>query len=185
MPSQQPNQPQLVMFFTQFDALPEIKLPEGYSLWTLQERDEDEWMEALNATGQLGKWGPEQIRKWLDGERHAVKEGTFLIIFDGKPVATACTVPPRSTEPRTEIGWVSVSPEHQGKSLGYLVTLAVLHYIKQTGATEAVLHTDDWRLPAIKSYLNLGFEPDINHDSYPVRWNAVYETLGLGRRLQQ
>ncbi len=41
------------------------------------------------------------------------------------------------------------------------------------------LCTDDWRLPAVKTYLNLGFEPEIIHESHPARWKAVFETLGV------
>ena len=136
-------------------------------------------MEALNATGQLGEWDREKIREWLEGERHAIKEGTFFITFEGKPVATACTIPPPSTEGRSELGWVSVSPDHQSKGLGYQVCLAVLHFAKKMASPETFLNTDDWRLPAVKTYLNLGFEPEMTHESHPKRWQAVYERFGV------
>jgi len=165
------------MRFNRFDSLPEVKLPEGYSLCTLQERDEHDWMETLNATGQLGEWDLKKIGEWLEGERHVTKEGTFFITFEGKPVATACTVPPTPTEERSELGWISVSPDHQGKGLGYQVCLAVLHFAKKMGYPETFLNTDDWRLPALKTYLNLGFEPEMTHQSHPERWKAAYEKV--------
>ena len=178
MQSQEPKLPQLDMRFYKFDSLPELVLPQGYSLSTLQERSADDWIEALNATGQLGEWDREKANGWLEGERQVLKEGTFIIISGDKPVATACTIPPSPTQERPEFGWVSASPGHQGKRLGYQVSLAVLLFMKKMGYKETFLHTDDWRLPAIKTYLNLDFEPEITHDSHPERWKVVYEKLG-------
>lgn len=161
------------------DALPPVKLPPGYTLCTLLELDESYWIEALNATGQLGEWDRDKTRKELEGERHVIKEGTFIITFADRPAATTCTVDPVPDAVRLELGWVSVSPDHQGKGLGYQVCLAVMRYTYKRGYSEIYLNTDDWRLPAIKTYLNLGFEPEIIHESHPARWKTVYETLGV------
>jgi len=177
MQPQQPKLPQLKMRFNKFDSLPEVKLPEGYSLRTFQAGDEDNWVEVLNATGQLGEWNREKVKGWLEGERRIIEEGTFFITFKWRPVATACTVHPTPSESRPELGWVSASPDHQGKGLGYQVSLAVLHFMKKKGYPETFLQTDDHRLPALKTYLKLGFEPEITHESHPGRWKAVYEKL--------
>ena len=181
MQSQEPKLPQLRMRFDKFDSLPEIKLPEGYQLTTLRDTGSADWIEVLNATGQLGQWDHDRARIWLEGERHAIESGTIIITFEGRPVATTCTIPPTSTEPRSELGWLSVSPEHQGHRLGYQVCLAVLHFAREMGYPEVYLNTDDWRLPAIKTYLNLRFDPEMIHDSHPLRWKAAYEKLGVVR----
>ncbi len=181
METNQPKPPQLKMRCNRLNALPPVALPPGYSLCTLLERDEADWIEALNATGQLGEWDGDAARKWLEGERHVIKDGAFLITFADRPVATASTVDPAPGAVRFELGWVSVSPDHQAKGLGYQVCLAVMHYTYKLGYSETYLSTDDWRLPAIKTYLNLGFEPEIIHESHPARWKVVYETLGVAR----
>ena len=41
----------------------------------------------------------------------------------------------------------------------------------------AQLKTDDFRLPAIKTYLNIGFKPDLSTDDYKERWEKIYENL--------
>ena len=82
MPSEQPDLPQLDMRFNRFDNLPEVALPEGYQLCTFPERGEDDWITALNATGQLGEWNRENARTWLEGERRIMQEGTFFILFE-------------------------------------------------------------------------------------------------------
>jgi mycothiol synthase len=179
MQSQRPKLPQIDMKFNSFESLPRVVLADGYRLATLEERSMDDWIEALNATGELGEWDRQKAREWLQGERHAIRAGTFFIIFEDRPVATACAIGPTSTETRPEFGWVSASPDHQGKGLGYQVSLAALLFIKELGYAETFLHTDDIRLPAIKTYLKLGFEPEITHKSHPERWQAVYGKLGI------
>ena len=54
MESQQPKPPQLKMRCNRLDALPPVELPPGYRLCTLQERDEADWIDALNATRPVG-----------------------------------------------------------------------------------------------------------------------------------
>ncbi len=181
MPTIQPsnNLPQLVMRLDRFDALPQVELPEGYALHTLTERGEGEWVEALNATGELGEWDDARARGWLEGDhRVVVPEASYIAVSEGRPVATTCLVTPRQAGAPIEVGWVSVSPDHQGRGLGYQVTLAVLLHARELGWAAARLWTEDWRLPAIKTYLNLGFEPEMEHESHPERWRAIFEKLG-------
>ena len=166
------------MRFHRFDGLPPVELPEGYALHTLTERGEQEWIEALNSTGELGAWDDARARGWLEGDHRVIPEGSYIVVSEGRPVATTCLVTPRAAGAPVEVGWVSVSPDHQGLRLGYQVTLAVLLYAGDMGWTAARLWTDDCRLPAIKTYLNLGFEPDMDHESHPERWRAVFEKLG-------
>ena len=52
------------------------------------------------------------------------------------------------------------------------------HYIKLEPQSSVVLFTDDHRLAAIKTYLKLGFEPQMVHDSHPERWREVLAKLG-------
>ncbi len=75
------------------------------------------------------------------------------------------------------IHWVATDPAHGGKRLGWLVSLAVLHGFAALGCTDAVLETDDHRLPALKTYLALGFEPWIRDESHPARWDAIRARL--------
>ena len=170
--------PQLVMRFERFGELPPVELPEGYVLHTLAERGEREWIDALNSTGELGAWDDVRAREWMEGDHHVIPEGSYIVVSEGTPAATTCLVTPRAAGAPVEVGWVSVSPEHQGKGLGYQVTLAVLLHAREMGWAAARLWTDDWRLPAIKTYLNLGFEPDMQHESHPERWRAVFDKLG-------
>jgi mycothiol synthase len=76
---------------------------------------------------------------------------------------------------------VASDPEHRGKRLGYVVSLAVLHDLRRHGCREAALLTDDPRIPAIKTYLSLGFLPALTDDTHPARWEAVAALLAEKR----
>ncbi|MCK4601063.1 MAG: hypothetical protein KAU28_01265, partial [Phycisphaerae bacterium] len=66
-----------------------------------------------------------------------------------------------------------------GKRLGYWVCMAVLHRMLSEGFRRAGLGTDDGRFPAIKTYLHLGFEPRVIHDTHRARWRRIFEDLGM------
>jgi mycothiol synthase len=170
--------PQLKMQITAAAALQPVRLPDGYSLATLAERDVSEWIAVLNANGQLGAWDAARAERCFTDPRPVLAEGTFLIMHGGRAVATTCTVQPTPAETRHELGWVAVDPAHQGKGLGLQVCAAVLCYARRRGWPVSILNTDDWRLPAIKTYLKLGFAPEITHHSHPARWQEIHRLLG-------
>ena len=72
---------------------------------------------------------------------------------------------------------VCVLPEHRGKQIGHALNLAALRWFRDRGFKEVWLSTDDWRIPAIKSYLRLGFEPFYPDDSHRERWQAVFDII--------
>ena len=80
-----------------------------------------------------------------------------------------------------ELGWVAGDPKHKGKGLGMAVCAAVTARFIQAGYEEIYLSTDDWRLPAIKVYLKLGYEPMLYADDMKGRWKAVCAKLGWPR----
>ena len=171
--------PQLKMQLRAFGALEPVNLPPGYTVATLAERDASEWIAVLNANGQLGAWDRERAARCFNDPRPVLPEGTALVMHGDRPVATACTVLPTPAEPRHELGWVAVDPAHQGQGLGLQVCAAVLWYARRRGWPASTLNTDDWRLPAIRTYLKLGFEPEITHDSHPARWQEVHRLLAI------
>ena len=104
----------------------------------------------------------------------------FVCAPDGLPCGTASAYRQEFTRP--ELGYVhfvGVCPAFTGKRLGAAVSLAVLRKFQSEGLKGAVLHTDDFRLAAIRTYLNLGFSPVIVHENQPARWNVVFTQLGL------
>jgi len=109
--------------------------------------------------------------------------GFFVIVHrsTGKIVATAMsTHKPTQLHPYGgELGWVAADPEHRGKGLGLAVCAQATARFIQAGYRNIYLLTDDFRLPAIKTYLKLGYEPLLFGEGMAERWESVYRKLGL------
>ena len=59
-----------------------------------------------------------------------------------------------------------------------VVCRAVLKYVALLGYDHAYLLTDDFRLPAIQTYLHLGFAPGRSQtQATPLRWAAIHRQL--------
>jgi mycothiol synthase len=168
------------MGFRHFARLPAPEPAPGYGVRTFRPGDEDAWVAILQA-GELGIWDRPRLAEMMRGERAALPEpGIFFMTWEDRPVGTACTLlHPRDGGTVAELGWVAVAPEHRGHGLGLQVCRAVLGFIGGVGYDYAYLLTDDFRLPAIKTYLRLGFEPEITDPSHPGRWAAVRQALAI------
>ncbi|HZO87655.1 MAG TPA: GNAT family N-acetyltransferase [Chthonomonadaceae bacterium] len=167
---------QLAMRRPNLEGLPEIpSLPPGYTLRARREGDLEGLAALLQRAFPETEWTPARAHAELVTDPD-VKQ-TFVILFAGQPVATASAlVPARSPEVGT-IHWVGVDPAHRGQRLGYLISLAVLNEFVRLGCTSAQLLTDDHRLPAIKTYLKLGFVPELRGESHGERWARITALL--------
>ena len=165
--------PQLVMWYTRTDA-PIVEEVRKCSVRIYRKGDEKQWLALLQANGQLGAWD----RARLD----AVLVETHLQYFvecQGRLAAcTGLNDRERDDKPCWEIGWVAVHPDFQGMGLGKLITGAALTRALELGGRPIYLLTDDFRVPALRCYLKLGFVPGDGHDSYRDRWRAIFDGLG-------
>jgi GNAT superfamily N-acetyltransferase len=166
------------------DALPELVIPSGYSLRHFTADDGPAWAALLEANGDIESWDAARAEPYFAADSHMPLEGAFFITSGHEPVATAQlhlkTDGPYAPTP--EMGWVAVVPQHQGHGLAAVVCLAVMHYAAAAGSEQIFLLTDDRRLPAIWTYLKLGFTPWLTDATHAGRWDAVHAALAQHRR---
>jgi mycothiol synthase len=62
--------------------------------------------------------------------------------------------------------------------LGTAVCAAATARLLSAGYGRIYLQTDDWRLPALLTYLRLGYVPFLYAADMPSRWQSVCEALG-------
>lgn len=174
-----PPPPQLEMLRDTLQDLPEIRIPEGYGLRTYRSGDEAEWCAIME--GNVGQdWTPETCREKLIDDPRFHPESLFFATIDSRLVGSACAWSRDLTERIVgEVHMVAVLEDQRGKGLGHLVNAAVLHRLRGLGYRQAHLLTDDWRVPAIKSYLTAGFRPLHTHDSHAKRWSDVLARLDI------
>ncbi len=168
---------QLLMRRHNLDNLPPLPaLPCGYVLREYADSDAEPLAALLNAAFAHTEWTTDTVRAKLVSAPDVKK--TYVIAFGDQPVATTSVriLPERFPE-SGYVHWVAVEPSHQGRRLGYIVTLAALHEFARMGCRDAVLETDDHRLAAIKTYQSLGFEPEHRDGMHVERWTKIAADL--------
>ena len=178
MTDETPKQ-QLQMIFPpeKLGELPEVTLPAGYAMRTYRPDDEQEFVELMHSAG-FEFWTADTLKGAL---LTTLPEGVFLIVHEQTGALAATTMathnPTDSHPSGGELGWVAAHPDHQGKALGMAACVATMRRYVSAGYTRIYLKTDDWRLPALKIYLKLGFLPFLFLPDMEGRWRDVCEKL--------
>jgi mycothiol synthase len=168
------DQPGLVMRRPNLRNLPPVQLPEGYAVRYYRPGDEDAW----NAIIHEGFSPNYDFDKHMATDPEFRPERVWFITKNDIPVATASAWLHPMFGPHTgTMHMVGTISGHQGKRLGYWVSLAALNRFVVEGRIDVMLNTNDFRLPAIKIYLNLGFEPVLVHENQRSRWSSILQTL--------
>ena len=170
---------QLRMVRPNLEGLPQLEIPEGYELRTYQEGDDVHWANVISDSFG-GERTPEDARRDIMDRDVFDPEGLYFATYRGTPVGTTCAW--KDTPDEIDVGivhMVGVHSTHTGHKLGRCVTLSVLLYLRDHGFKCAKLGTDDFRLPAIKTYLNLGFLPVYVDVTQPERWREIFRKLDL------
>ena len=76
-----------------------------------------------------------------------------------------------------ELGWVASDPVHRGKGLGRAVCAAVTVRLLAAGYRNIHLYTDDFRHPALATYLKLGYVPFLFGPDELDRWQSICAEL--------
>ena len=117
------------------------------------------------------------IAKGLDRLGDYKPEHVIYVEKDGKNIATATAVENQAYPGEGWFRMIGTHADARGLGAGRLVCLAALHSLRDRGYKSAVLSTDDYRIPALKLYLSLGFEPVYSHESHKARWEKVFEAI--------
>lgn len=102
---------------------------------------------------------------------------TWCIRDRNRIMATASELYPRSTPGSAIVHYVAVAVSARGRRLGELITRQCLAGFAANGYDQSCLQTDDVRVPAIVTYLRLGFVPQYPSDDQGRIWASVLSQL--------
>jgi len=154
---------------------PDIPPPPGFAIRNMLPGEEPAWSFCC-----LGEFGIEQATP--EGfyaksmEEQALSEIFFICNADGQPVGTATA---QLKEDKPYLHYISVHPGWRGKGLAKPLMSAVLQRHAALGRGGCYLTTDDPRLPAINSYVQLGWRPVLWSEDAVPRWQKVMALLGI------
>jgi mycothiol synthase len=158
------------------DLPPLPLLPREYELQTMNVQTQAGVAEVLRLSFGEDVWTFEHVQREFVEAPDVLR--TFVVMRDGMAAATASVrLVPEIYPESGYLHYVGVHPAHQGQRLGYFLALVVLHEFVELGCRDAVLETDDFRVPAIKTYLKLGFVPENRHSTHAQRWQHVLLNL--------
>jgi mycothiol synthase len=160
------------------DELPKIVIGSEYTIRTFEPGDEAGLGRVYFASA-LNAETVEQVRSLLHAHPCFKPERVFVALAGDRIVGTASAWRSSRDPEAGYLHMLSVLPDHRGKNLGAALTVETLRYTRNEGLTVQRLLTDDWRRPAIRLYLSLGYVPIIVDATHQGRWQK------LGLYLQQ
>jgi hypothetical protein len=156
----------------------EVPLDAPYRLRNGADGDEDGWCRLMAKVGFTELGAPESLPPW---RKLFLPHGWWFVehVPDRALVATAMALNrPSARHPHGgELGWVAADPDHAGRRLGAAVCAAATRTLLASSLRPVYLLTDDERLPALKTYLTLGYVPYIHAPDMPERWREVCDAL--------
>ena len=181
---------QLIMYWKNDGAPAEMPiLPEGTELKTFPEMPDATytWLELVSymdqGDPQHAKGNLEFYKKAMTDKPDYKEENCYFITVGGEAAATITVI--CNYEARDGyIHMVSAKPTFRGMGLGRLLSRIAEYVLKTEGMQTASLTTDDFRIPAIKTYLAIGFTPDTeSQPDFRCRWEKIYEKINEAKQV--
>ncbi|MDF2723606.1 MAG: hypothetical protein K0Q59_3281 [Paenibacillus sp.] len=164
----------VMMIIERLTDLPKITLPQGYRIDSLKPGQEADWEAIIEESFQK----PYVFATSMASEKPYAPERVFFVLHEERPVATATAWHLDKYGEETGIlHMVGALSGHSGKALGRQVSIAAIERMRDEGRKQVMLNTSVERLPAIKTYLNIGFQPKMVDETHMERWKYVAETL--------
>ncbi len=156
-------------------------LPKGIEIKSFHELNNalSIWLDIIRYLSQEGKKidDSEYYKKYMLKYPNYNDERCYILTINGAPAATITVICDYS-EKSGYIHMVACKPEFRGMGLGHLLNNIAIYTLKKEGMKTAYLTTDDWRIPAIKTYLNAGFIPDLDSEpDYKERWKKIFSII--------
>ena len=137
----------------------------------------DKWLDIIQYGLSDGRKDKEAYVSAMLSRDNYEENKCFFILENELAVATL-TVICDYAKKEGYIHMVACKETSRGKGYGTLLNNIALYTLKTEGMQTAYLTTDDWRIPAIKSYLRAGFEPDLSTEDFNNRWNKIFKEIG-------
>jgi len=162
--------------------VPPYEIADGFEIRMFTPGDEQAWTDICKFGLLEANEGIECWDKYMLCFKTLVPEKDTYFVYnsDNKAIATCtCFVEECGTG---NMHMLAAMPESRGHKLGWAMTTFALNKIsKELSADKRMvrLKSDDWRLPAVRSYLKAGYQPVLYDVGMEERWKLICEKLNL------
>ena len=157
--------------------LPNYPVPEGFTIRAMRPGEEADWSYCCLGEFGVAEVTPDRFYKSIGAD--FPMDHVFYACKDDKPVATASAQVKYDNQPF--LHYIAVNGEYRGCKLAKPLIATVLHKHASEGRLGCFLTTDDPRLPAIRTYLTMGYRPVLWSDDARERWEKVLPLVGFDR----
>lgn len=155
-------------------------LPDGYAFRKYRgASDIKKWVELVRKADGFGYVSKTTFENEISDEERlcllfVVKNGVYTTTAGGckwPQLGANCAV----------INYVANDPQYRGMKLGLACVTETMSSVVASGYSLIIVHTEDFRLAAINTYLRLGFRPCLQEadPSQKKRWRKIYNKIGL------
>lgn len=157
LPNKYPNtRLQMKYIFEESSDISQLpQLPNGFLEVRYSPGLEHEWLDIINSSGEFGVWDIDLLEKQILND--LVYQGGVLISYGDCYVACAAICERDEYKPNALLMYVIVKQQFRGFGLGKFITVQAVNTARCLGYAGVVLRTDDYRIPAVKMYSQLGF----------------------------
>ncbi len=174
------NMEQLKMIF-HGDKVNEYPLPEGYRIeyYNGSPKQVEDWINICkDGVGLLTDDPHRDFNDFILNMNGLAPNNDLIFVVspEGERTATIAFF----IDPEDNTGllhMVCCSEKFRGKGIGNAMTSYAIKQLLDRGAYDIKLRTDDFRIPAICSYLRFGFEPLYFCDGMEERWVKIFDTI--------
>ncbi|MBS5842560.1 MAG: GNAT family N-acetyltransferase [Clostridiales bacterium] len=162
-------------------ALMEIELPKEFTIrkFNRSEADVEAWLDIVQYGLTDGRGDRTLFQDLMEHHPGYDPNGVYFIEKNGIPCATISIF----CNPVTLHGYIHMvcaSPSVRGCGIGTALAGLAVNELISHGMETAHLTTDDFRKPAIKTYLKAGFVPQRSgSDDFPARWDAILSQIKM------
>jgi len=154
-----------------------IDIPDGFLLRNYNHRDINGVLDVFKLSLFHG-WNKEKLNKII---KTYVENGFFVVIDkDSNTVVATMAARHDSGNGCNKTGcitWLCTHPKYRGLGLGEVVASAAVNCLLNLKYNKIFVNTDDERLPAIKIFLKLGFEPLMYKSKMQNRWRIIMNSI--------
>lgn len=156
---------------------PEAKIAEGFTIREMRPGEEADWAYGCFTSFGIETVTPEHYERMMAHDEGVRMQDVFFVCKDDKPVGTATARTDDKGDPF--LHFIAIHPDFRGHKLALPLMVAVINRHLEMGREGCFLTTDDWRVPAVKSYLNLGYLPVLWSDDARERWEKMLRIYGI------
>ena len=162
--------------------IPPFEIEDGFTIRMYQSGDEKVWTQICKNGLLEENEGIESWDKYMLSIKEIVPEKDVFFVTDSEGNAVATCTAFVQENGTGLMHMLAAKPEARGHHLGWAMTTYTLNKLAPELPKDnpmVRLRSDDWRLPALHSYLKAGFQPVLFDVDMEKRWQDICDKLNL------